>query len=257
LVNDETQRDSEANAWSAGKNAGAADSHPAMADHQNLPRIPAQLAMLGNWRPSDVLGFGGPLPIYSCVGAIDNCNFSEQTIWSSEAVRYSRTLVLEGTALQIESGSYDGVIASHCLEHIANPIRAVPEWKRLLPRDGLLSLILAHPQYTFDWRRPVTILDHMKNDYVADMPESDLTHLDEILSLHDLSRDSEVVPRNNFPKIAGQLQFPGATPSRISSRNCHRTVAGSRFFNSASGCAGISHHHACEKRLACATGLQP
>lgn len=139
--------------------------------------------------PSDLLGFGGALPIYSCVGEIDNCNFSEDTIWSSEAVHYSRTFVLEGTALQIESGSYDCVIASHCLEHIANPMRALLEWKRLLRRDGLLLLILPHPQHTFDWRRPVTTLEHLKQDYAANMPESDLTHLDEILSLHDLSRD--------------------------------------------------------------------
>jgi SAM-dependent methyltransferase len=139
--------------------------------------------------PSDILGFGGPLPIYSCLAAIDNCNFAQETIWSGEAVGYSRTFIVEGTALQIESGSYDCVIASHCLEHIANPIKALLEWKRVLRPSGLLLLILPHRDHTFDWRRPVTTMEHMRKDCEAGVAESDLTHLDEVLSLHDLSRD--------------------------------------------------------------------
>lgn len=139
--------------------------------------------------PSDILGFAGSLPIYSCIGTIDNCNFSRQTIWSSEAAQYSQTFIVEGTDLQLEPGSYDCVIASHCLEHIANPIKALLEWKRVLRANGLLLLILPHRDHTFDWRRPVTTLEHIKKDYKADVPESDLTHLDEILALHDLSRD--------------------------------------------------------------------
>ena len=106
--------------------------------------------------PSDILGFGGSLPLYSCLGETDNCNFNEETIWSSDAFKYARTFVLDGTALKIESGSYDCVIASHCLEHIANPIKALLEWKRVLRPGGLLLLILPHRDHTFDWRRPVT-----------------------------------------------------------------------------------------------------
>lgn len=36
---------------------------------------------------------------------------------------------------------------------------------------------------------PATTIEHIKNDYEDDASESDLTHLDEVLSLHDLSRD--------------------------------------------------------------------
>ena len=139
--------------------------------------------------PSDILGFGGSLPLYSCLAEIDNCNFNEETIWSSDAFKYARTFLLDGTALQIQSGSYDCVIASHCLEHIANPIKALLEWKRVLRPGGLLLLILPHRDHTFDWRRPVTSLEHMKEDYEANTPESDLTHFDETIALHDLSRD--------------------------------------------------------------------
>ena len=54
---------------------------------------------------------------------------------------------------------------------------------------GLLLLILPNREFTFDWRRPVTSLDHLRADFKRDTPETDLFHLDEILALHDLSRD--------------------------------------------------------------------
>src|SRR5713226_8445532 len=47
----------------------------------------------------------------------------------------------------------------------------------------------AYKDHTFDWRRPVTTLEHMISDYENQTAEDDLTHVDEILKLHDLSRD--------------------------------------------------------------------
>ena len=140
--------------------------------------------------PSDVLGFAGAFPIYSCLGAIHNCNYSDRTIWQSEAVKYSQAFVWDATALGAESGSYDCVIASHCLEHVANPFKALIEWKRVLRSDGVLLLLLPHRDFTFDWRRPVTTLAHMREDFELGTPETDLTHLSEVLALHDPSRDA-------------------------------------------------------------------
>jgi SAM-dependent methyltransferase len=139
--------------------------------------------------PSDVLGFGGAFPIYSCLAVVHNCNFSDRTLWGSEAVKYAQTIVCEGTAVRVESGTYDCVIASHCLEHVANPIKALLEWRRALRREGVLLLILPHRDFTFDRRRPVTTLAHMREDFERGTQENDLTHLPEILSLHDLSCD--------------------------------------------------------------------
>ncbi|MDR3409390.1 MAG: methyltransferase domain-containing protein, partial [Formivibrio sp.] len=91
--------------------------------------------------------------------------------------------------LQVDEATYDCVIASHCLEHIANPIKALLEWKRVLRQRGLLLLILPHRGYTFDWRRPITTIEHLREDFRNETPETDLSHLDEVLALHDLSRD--------------------------------------------------------------------
>ena len=108
-------------------------------------------------------------------------------------------IICEATDLQrIKDSSYDCVLACHCLEHIANPLRAIAEWKRVLKDQGLLLLILPHKDGTFDWRRPTTVLAHMLQDYANATGEEDLTHLPEILELHDLSKD---------PKAGTAAQF--------------------------------------------------
>ena len=139
--------------------------------------------------PSDLFGDAGSLPVYSCLKSIDNVNYSTRTLWQSEAVQFRETLVCEGTELPVNDGTYDCLLSSHSLEHIANPIKALTEWKRVIRDGGLLLLVLPNRSFTFDWRRPLTSLDHLRDDFKRDTPETDLFHLDEILALHDLSRD--------------------------------------------------------------------
>jgi len=91
----------------------------------------------------------------------------------------------------IPSASYDFVLSSHALEHTANPILALSEWIRLLKDQGTLVLLLPHKDGTFDHRRPVTTLQHLIADFDAGMAEDDLTHMPEIMALHDLERDPE------------------------------------------------------------------
>lgn len=89
----------------------------------------------------------------------------------------------------ISDSSYNFILSSHCIEHIANPVKALFEWVRVLKQDGLLVLVVPHKEGTFDHRRPVTSLEHLIQDFDNQINESDLTHLEEILSLHDLSKD--------------------------------------------------------------------
>jgi SAM-dependent methyltransferase len=159
---------------------------PITKPYRNLLRGMKALEIGG---PSDLFGFAGSLPIYSCLESIDNINYAAQTLWHSDAVKFRRTLVCEGTKLPADDASYDCVIASHCLEHIADPIKALLEWKRVIRQRGLLLLILPHRDYTFDWQRPITTIEHLREDFRDETPETDLSHLDEVLILHDLSRD--------------------------------------------------------------------
>ena len=151
--------------------------------------------------PSGVFARGGFLPLYPVVNTLDNCNFSGTTLWEG-AIREGRTFRFDpdkapGTQYLMEASSldaigeeqYDFVLSSHTLEHSSNPLRVLSEISRVLKRGGVLVLLLPHKERTFDHRRQVTSIDHLINDYTENMPESDLTHMPEILSCHDLSMD--------------------------------------------------------------------
>src|SRR5437660_12035295 len=106
--------------------------------------------------PSQIFSEDGAIPIYNVLKSLDNCLFSKQTIWEGEVqeglrFRYHALrppgyqFVLEGARLvTIGDSSYDCVLSSHTLEHIANPLQALKEWKRVSRKDGILLLLLPH-----------------------------------------------------------------------------------------------------------------
>jgi SAM-dependent methyltransferase len=150
---------------------------------------------------------GGPstlfktvLPLYQYVRGLDGVNFATDTIWEGRISagqnfryddgKYGRQFISEATDLtEIETERYDFLLSSNCLEHIANPIKALMEWKRVVKPGGGIVLVLPKKESNFDHRRPVTPFEHLLDDFNHDVGEDDLTHLDEILSLHDLQMD--------------------------------------------------------------------
>lgn len=160
--------------------------------------------------PSQVFSRRGIFPVYPIVENLDNCNFCSTTVWEG-AIKQGQTFqfdrnksaghqyFFEATAMGgLPSGAYDFVLSSHVLEHSANPILALSEWIRLLKDQGTLVLLLPHKDKTFDHRRPVTTMEHLIADFKAGMTEDDLTHMPEILALHDLSRDPEAGDSASF-----------------------------------------------------------
>jgi SAM-dependent methyltransferase len=158
-----------------------------------------------------MLAGDGPIPIYDVLESLDNCLYSGSTIWTGDVCEGNNTfffdpgktpgsqIICDASDLHpVEDSSYDCVLACHCLEHIANPLSALAEWKRVLRDDGLLLLVLPHKDGTFDWRRPTTPLAHMIKDYENAVGEDDITHLPEILELHDLSRDQAAGTKEQF-----------------------------------------------------------
>lgn len=157
--------------------------------------------------PSLIFMPDGIMPVYQRLRSLDGANFSRETVWGSSGGTYEylpgrntgRHFVCEASDMRaIPSGSYDIVLASHVLEHVANPLKALEEWKRLLRRGGHLLMVLPERSLTFDHRRPVTSLDHLLADRDGGTGEDDLTHLDEILRLHDLERDPPAAPMEKF-----------------------------------------------------------
>jgi len=145
--------------------------------------------------PSDL--FRRTVPVYSVVGSLDNCVFSTETIWEGNRADGARFNFLPGKAGYnrvadavdlggFEDSEYDFILSCHSLEHIANPIKALKNWRRIAP--GYLVLILPYFRDTFDQFRPVTTLNHMISDFEGNIGEDDLTHLQEVVELTDLSR---------------------------------------------------------------------
>jgi len=156
----------------------------------------------------DGIEIGGPsalfetvLPVYQLVENLDGVNFGTHTVWEGRieaeqdytyyANKHGRQLIAEATDLgQVATERYDFLLSSNCLEHVANPIKALLEWRRVIKVGGGFVLVLPNKESNFDHRRPVTEFAHLLDDYRRDVGEDDLTHVDEILALHDLSMDA-------------------------------------------------------------------
>jgi SAM-dependent methyltransferase len=159
--------------------------------------------------PSPIFSSTGLVPIYILAGRVDNANFGSQTIWEGSITagdtfsigsgkKVGKQYIAEATNLEdLPSNYYDFVLSSHMLEHSANPIKALHEWMRVLKPRGLLLVVLPDKERTFDHRRPTTSISHMIEDHDVDRGENDLTHLEEILSLHDITMTPEI-PNQEF-----------------------------------------------------------
>lgn len=98
----------------------------------------------------------------------------------------------------IQDENYDYVLSSNNLEHIADPLKAVYEWKRIFRRNELMIIAVPCKEFTFDHKMDVVSLSNLIEDYENDIGEDDLTHLPEILELHDLERDKEAGMYEDF-----------------------------------------------------------
>lgn len=176
---------------------------------------------------------GGPslafkiiLPIYPVISSLDGVNFSNSTMWEGSidegySFKYyknktGKQFISEATDLKkVNNNAYDFLLSSNCLEHVANPLKALDEWIRVIRPNGYLLLVLPKKESNFDHKRPITLFEHMLDDYKNNITEHDLTHLDEILELHDLSRDA---PAGNHE------QFKARSLDNFSNRGLHHHV---------------------------------
>jgi len=166
------------------------------------------------------------LPIYQFMGSLDCANFSSETIWegsiqAGQSFNYfegktGTQFISDGTNLdRIESKTYDFLVSSNCLEHIANPLKALKEWKRILKDTGFIVLVLPAKESNFDHRRAVTSFEHLLEDLINQTTEKDMTHLDEILALHDLALD---------PPAGNLEQFRLRSLDNFNNRTLHHHV---------------------------------
>lgn len=188
--------------------------------------------------PSKVFGIKSFFPAYLFAKSVDGVNYSSQTVWEGSIAKgtykyYNKhkgvQYISEATDLSdIPNLKYDFLLSSHCLEHVANPLKALKEWNRVLKPKGMLVLILPDKNFTFDKKRPYTSFDHLVADYDLRIDEHDDNHFDEVNSLHDIQQDiignrDNLLERTknnyvnrcvhhhvfNFPLITQMLSFCG------------------------------------------------
>jgi SAM-dependent methyltransferase len=82
----------------------------------------------------------------------------------------------------LDDQSQDFVIASHLLEHLANPISMLDEMHRVLRPGGIALVLLPDMRVTFDRDRPVTPLDHLIAHYEDDITEVDDDHIEAFIA---------------------------------------------------------------------------
>lgn len=181
--------------------------------------------------PSRVFSADGFFPVYPLAAALDNVTYASSTIWEGELSRDreyhfnvnrppGRQFILDATDLnEIADDSYDFLLSSHVLEHLANPLRGLFEWRRVIREGGLLVLVLPHKDGTFDHLRQVTSFEHMILDYTEGVGEDDATHVEEVLQYHDLKCDGGVSSPHEFSR---------RIRNNISERSMHHHVFSTR-----------------------------
>ena len=141
--------------------------------------------------------------IYANSSNVDNVIFSKNTVWSNHTNEYNYFPGKKGKVIindavnisHVENQTYDFVFASHCLEHIANPLKAVSEWLRITKSEGYIIMILPEKSQCFDHKRKISNFKTLLTQYEKNVGENDLSTLSEILANHDLSMDP---PAGNF-----------------------------------------------------------
>ncbi len=79
----------------------------------------------------------------------------------------------------LANASLDVVVASHVIEHVANPVAALVEFQRVLRPNGRLVLIVPDREHTFDWVRKPTSFAHLWSEYRSCTTEVSTVHIKE------------------------------------------------------------------------------
>jgi ubiquinone/menaquinone biosynthesis C-methylase UbiE len=150
---------------------------------------------------------GGPSgtgdTIYKNARYLDNVIFSKNTIWSSHTEVYNyyadktgKVIVNDAVDIShVKDEHYDFVFSSHSLEHIANPLKAISEWLRIVKSGGYIIIVVPEKSKCFDHKRKYSEFSTLLSQFEKNVGEDDLSTLPEILRNHDLSRDP---PAGNF-----------------------------------------------------------
>ncbi|RJP20405.1 MAG: class I SAM-dependent methyltransferase [Candidatus Abyssobacteria bacterium SURF_5] len=96
--------------------------------------------------------------------------------------------ISDASILPFKDDSLDYIASSHLLEHLANPIRALVEWNRIVRAGGIVYLVVPDRRFTFDRFRERTPLSHLISDFERATTDCDPTHIDDFVTRADFQQ---------------------------------------------------------------------
>lgn len=152
---------------------------------------------------TDAVGIevGGPSHsgnfIYKNAQHMDNVVFNNNTVWHTHGETFNyyedktgKNFINDAVNISlVKDNVYDFSFSSHCLEHIANPLKAIEEQLRIVKSKGFIIIIVPEKSCCFDHKREYSVFSTLLSQYKKNVGEDDLSTLPEILENHDLTMD--------------------------------------------------------------------
>ena len=107
--------------------------------------------------------------------------------------------------LPFRDHALDYLLASHVLEHVANPVAALAEWYRVVRPGGIIYLVVPNRRAAWDRTRELTTVEHMLADFANDTTPLDTTHIDEFATHVDWSLFDPSTPPEQVPAKRAEL----------------------------------------------------
>ena len=112
----------------------------------------------------------------------------------------------------IDDGHFDFVIASHVLEHMINPGKAIAEFSRITAAGGTIYLVVPNKDLTFDKSRPLTPVAKLIAYYMAGTEKIALAdYLEFQFSARDMNKvtlsDAERILKDSIADEEAQMDF--------------------------------------------------
>lgn len=159
-----------------------------------------------------------PYTVYNLFNTIDNINLYNLSDSFITIKNNNDNKIFTNTYTQLSEidKKYDIIISSHCIEHMANPIKILKSFKKLLNKRSYILSFLPNKSEFWDSIRPTTSIEHIIQDYINNIDEDDNTHEEENLSVnHPYKID------NNHPDKPVNISYEEMVKNNINYRLMH------------------------------------
>ena len=181
--------------------------------------IESRLRLLGllRGRGIEIGALNHPVPAPHLEVRYLDCLTPEQQLEHYQELRdtpLARVDILDDaqTLATLPDDSEDFVIANHVIEHMADPITALENWRRVLRVGGRLVMAVPDKHHTLDRSRELTPIEHLVQDREAPSEARDFETFREFareaLAKHIGSCTAETADEHAKYNVGSEVQHP-------------------------------------------------